>query len=638
MLEVIRAHSKGWMAKLILTLITVPFALFGIDAYLKDAGAGASVAKVDGATISVQEYRNAMQSLRDRLQKENPKDVGALDSPEVKQSVLDRLINTRLLNAEVVHSNFKVTNEQLAQFITSLPEFQQGGKFSQEIYDKLLSQNQMTPSQFENKMRGELLLQQVRDGIPGLAFTSSAVENAVLNVEHQQREVSVAEIKTADFISQVKVDQSEVQAYYDKHKDKFKVPEQVKLEFVMMSANTLIPKMQTTEDEAKKFYNENAAKFQGNEQRHASHILIGVSAAASPEAKAEAKKKAEQVLAEVKKSPAKFAELAKKYSQDPGSAEKGGDLGTFARGSMVKPFEEAVFSMKPGDISGLVQSDFGYHIIKLTEIVGQGQGFDALKPQIRAELMYQKALAKFSEQAETFSAMVYEQSTSLQPAADAYGIPVQKTEWLSYADGAKFFKSDKLMTLVFTNEVLKDKRNTEAVEVSNNTLVSARVVDYKPSAPRSFDEVKGGIEDLLKIEKATKLAIDKGTSSLAELKDGKAAGGLDWIAPVTVDRKNAQGLTDLTMSNVFKIDTTKLPAYAGIADSKKGYLLIKVTAVQNKLADDEAKKAALLDLRTAIASEYSSAYIGALKANKKILVNTRLMMSDGAQAQYLEVT
>ena len=633
MLEVIRAHSKGWMAKLILTLITVPFALFGIDAYLKDAGAGASVAKVDGATISVQEYRNAMQSLRDRLQKENPKDVGALDSPEVKQSVLDRLINTRLLNAEVVHSNFKVTNEQLAQFITSLPEFQQGGKFSQEIYDKLLSQNQMTPSQFENKMRGELLLQQVRDGIPGLAFTSSAVENAVLNVEHQQREVSVAEIKTADFISQVKVDQSEVQAYYDKHKDKFKVPEQVKLEFVMMSANTLIPKMQTTEDEAKKFYNENAAKFQGNEQRHASHILIGVSATATPEAKAEAKKKAEQVLAEVKKSPAKFAELAKKYSQDPGSAEKGGDLGTFARGSMVKPFEEAVFSMKPGDISGLVQSDFGYHIIKLTEVVGQGQGFDALKPQIRAELMYQKALAKFSEQAETFSAMVYEQSTSLQPAADAYGIPVQKTEWLSYADGDKFFKSDKLMTLVFTNEVLKDKRNTEAVEVSNNTLVSARVVDYKPSAPRSFDEVKGGIEDLLKIEKATKLAIDKGTSSLAELKDGKAAGGLDWIAPVTVDRKNAQGLTDLTMSNVFKIDTTKLPAYAGIADSKKGYLLIKVTAVQNKLADDEAKKAALLDLRTAIASEYSSAYIGALKANKKILVNTRLMMSDGAQAQ-----
>jgi len=630
MLEVIRAHSKGWVAKLILTLITVPFALFGIDAYLKDAGAGASVAKVDGATISIQEYRNAMQSLRDRLQKENPKDIGALDSPEVKQSVLDRLINTRLLNAEVVNSNFKVTNEQLAQFITSLPEFQQGGKFSQEVYDKLLSQNQMTPSQFEKKMRGELLLQQVRDGVPGLAFTSKAVEDALLSVEHQQREVTIAEIKTADYISQVNVEPSEVQAYYDKHKDKFKVPEQVKLEFVMLSANTLIPKMQTTEDEAKKFYDENASKFQSNEQRHASHILIGVSASSSPEAKAEAKKKAEQVLAEVKKNPTKFSELAKKYSQDPGSAEKGGDLGTFARGSMVKPFEDAAFSMKQGEISGLVQSDFGYHIIKLTEIVGQGQGFEALKPQIRAELMYQKALAKFSEQAEAFSATVYEQSTSLQPVADAYGIPVQKTEWLSYADGAKFFKNDKLMTLVFTNEVLKDKRNTEAVEVSNNTLVSARVIDYKPSAPRSFEEVKGGIADLLKIEKATKLAIDKGVASLASLKSSKDVADLDWIAPVVVDRKNAQGLTELTMANVFKVDTTKLPAYAVVADSKKGYLLIKVTSVQNKLADEEAKKSALLDLRTAIASEFSSAYIGTLKADKKIFVNTRLMMSDSA--------
>ncbi|MEI7916820.1 MAG: SurA N-terminal domain-containing protein [Methylophilaceae bacterium] len=633
MLEIIREHSTGWMAKLILVLITVPFALFGIDSYLKNAGSGASVAKVDGATISVQEYRNAMQSLRDRLQKENSKDLGALDSPEVKQSVLDRLINTRLLNAEVVKSRFVVTNEQLAQFITSLPEFQQGGKFSQEVYDKLLTQNQMTPTQFENKMRGELLLQQARDGLPGLAFTSPVIEDSTLKVEHQQREVTVAEIKAADFISQVKVDPSEVKAYYDKHKDKFKVPEQVKLEFVMMSANTLIPKMQTTEEEAKKFYDENASKFQNNEQRHASHILISVSATASPEVKAEAKKKAEQVLAEVKKSPAKFAELAKKYSQDPGSAEKGGDLGSFGRGAMVKPFEEAVFSMKPGDVSNLVQSDFGYHIIKLIDVAGQGQDFETLKPQIRAELMYQKALAKFSEQAEAFSATVYEQSNSLQPAADAYGLAVQKTEWLSFADGAKFFKNDKLMNLVFTNEVLKDKRNTEAVEVSNNTLVSARVVDYKPTAPRSFDEVKGGIEDLLKIEKATQLAITKGTTSLATLKEGKDASGLDWIAPVVVDRKNAQGLTELTMSNVFKIDTAKLPAYAGISDSKKGYLLIKVTAVQNKLADENAKKAALLDLRTAMASEYSSAYIGALKADKKIFVNTRLMMSDSAQAQ-----
>jgi len=631
MLEAIRSRSQGWLAKLILILITVPFALFGIDAYLKNAGSGASVAKVDGDKISIQEYRNAMQSLRDRMQREGSKDLAALDSPAVKQSVLDRLINTRVLNAEVIDRKFKISNEQLTQFIIGLPEFQQGGKFSQEVYDKLLSQNQMTPSQFENKMRGELLVEQVRDGIPGLAFTSSAVEESVLKVEHQQREVTVAEIKSKDFISQVKVDPAEVKAYYEKHKDKFKVPEQVKLEFVMLSANNLIPQMQVTDEESKKFYQENASKFQGDEQRRASHILIGFGASPTPASKAEAKKKAEQVLAEVKKNPAKFADLAKKYSQDPGSGEKGGDLGLFARGAMVKPFEDAAYSMKVGDVSGLVESQFGYHIIKLTEIAGKGQGYDPLKPQIRAELMYQKALAKFSEEAENFSSMVYEQSTSLQPAADAFHVPVQKSEWLSYADGAKFFKSDKLMTLVFTDEVLKDKRNTEAVEVSSNTLVAARVVDYKPSAPRSFDEVKAGIEDFLKIEKATKLAIDKGTTALADLKAGKAVTGIDWINSVVVDRKNAQGLTDLTMSNVFKIDASKLPAYAGVADSKKGYLLIKVTGVQSKLTDDEAaKKAALVDLRTALAAEYGSAYLGALKADKKIYVNSRLMMSDNA--------
>lgn len=631
MLEAIRSRSQGWLAKLILILITVPFALFGIDAYLKNAGSGASVAKVDGDKISIQEYRNAMQSLRDRMQREGSKDLAALDSPAVKQSVLDRLINTRVLNAEVIDRKFKISNEQLTQFIIGLPEFQQGGKFSQEVYDKLLSQNQMTPSQFENKMRGELLVEQVRDGIPGLAFTSSAVEESVLKVEHQQREVTVAEIKSKDFISQVKVDPAEVKAYYEKHKDKFKVPEQVKLEFVMLSANNLIPQMQVTDEESKKFYQENASKFQGDEQRRASHILIGFGASPTPASKAEAKKKAEQVLAEVKKNPTKFADLAKKYSQDPGSGEKGGDLGLFARGAMVKPFEDAAYSMKVGDVSGLVESQFGYHIIKLTEIAGKGQGYDALKPQIRAELMYQKALAKFSEEAENFSSMVYEQSTSLQPAADAFHVPVQKSEWLSYADGAKFFKSDKLMTLVFTDEVLKDKRNTEAVEVSSNTLVAARVVDYKPSAPRSFDEVKAGIEDFLKIEKATKLAIDKGTTALADLKAGKAVTGIDWINSVVVDRKNAQGLTDLTMSNVFKIDASMLPAYAGVADSKKGYLLIKVTGVQSKLTDDEAaKKAALVDLRTALAAEYGSAYLGALKADKKIYVNSRLMMSDNA--------
>lgn len=630
MLEFIRKLTQGWIAKVILILVTIPFLLFGIDAYLREAGSTAAIAKVNGTDISIQEYANAVQNFRNKLQSEGQKNLSILEKPEVKQSILDRLITTHLLNDEIKTAKFKISNDQLSKYIVNLPEFQDKGQFSQEVYDKLLMQNHLTPSQFEGRMRSDLLNQQIRDGLAGVVYLPKSLAESTLKAEYQQREVSIAEIKAADFVAQTKVDPAAVKAYYEQHKESFKVPEQVKLEFTMLSANTLIPQMQVSEDESKKFYAENGSKFQGDEQRHASHILISFGTNPTPQAKEEAKKKAEQVLAEVKKSPEKFAELAKKYSQDTGSAVKGGELDPFRRdGTMVKPFEDAVFSMKPNEISGLVESSFGYHIIKLLDVSGQAQGYDELKPQIRAELMYQKALSKFTEQAENFSNMVYEQSGSLKPAADAFGLQVQKTDWLSRADGAKFFKNDKLMSMVFTDEVLKDKRNTEAVEVSNNTLVSARVVDYKPSAPRSFDEVKNAIEEVLKLEQASKLAIEKGSAAFSALKSGKEAAGLDWIPAVTVDRKNAQGLTDLTMSQVFKIDASKLPAYAGVTDPKKGYLLIKVSKVSDMLlTDEEAKKSATTDLKVALATEYIDAYVKTLRAKTKVTVNQTLLQSN----------
>src|SRR5690606_21841289 len=277
----------------------------------------------------------------------------------------------------------------------------------------------------------DLLVQQARNSLTAMAYAPDRVARRAIAIEGQQREVSVAEIRTAEYLSEVTVEPEEVQAYYEKHKDKFRVPEQVKLEFVMLSANSLIPGMQVSDEEAQAFYQSNAAKFQGDEQRRASHILIGFGVSPTPEAKAEARKKAEAVLAEVRQNPDKFAELAKKYSQDPGSAEKGGDLGLFGHGAMVKPFEDAVFSMKPGAVSDLVESEFGYHIIKLTEIQGKSATFESLKPKIRAELMYQKALTQFVEQAENFSNMVYEQSGSLKPAAEAFDLQVQTTDWLS---------------------------------------------------------------------------------------------------------------------------------------------------------------------------------------------------------------
>ena len=630
MLDAIRKHTTGWMAKAILALITVPFALFGIDSYLNQAGSNVAVAKVNGDKISIQEYGNAIENVRNRMQADGKVDAAMLDSPQLKQSVLDGLITRRLVNAEINKSNFKISDEQLSQHILAMPEFQDGGKFSEEIYQKTLAQNKLTATKFENEQRNNLLTQQARDGLAALVFVPKSIAAQTLQFAHQQREVSAAEIKTAQYLSQVKVTPEQIKAYYDLHKDKFVVPEQVKLEFALLSAAGLVAQMKVNDAEVKEFYDANTAKFQNDEQRHASHILIGIGGGTSKD-KAAAKEKAAGILAELKKNPKLFAELAKKYSQDPSGA-KGGDLGTFGRGAMVKPFDDAVFSMKVGQISDLVESEFGYHIIRLDGISGQNTSFDSLKLQIKGELSWQKAQAKYAELADDFSNTVYEQSGSLKPAADKFGLQLQTSGWLSRDDGAKFFKNEKLMNAAFSDAALKEKRNTEAIEISPNNMVSARVIDHKDSAPRSFDEVKGGIEAVLKLEQAVKLATDKGIADLAKLKAGDAGKDLEWIPPVMVDRKNAQGLTDIVINQVFKMDASKLPSYAGFVNGKSSYTIVKILSVSDALAkDDEAKKTAEAELQAAVAAEYVSAYGESLKAKSDVVVNRKLLETKAAE-------
>jgi peptidyl-prolyl cis-trans isomerase D len=630
MLDQIRTVAQGWVGKALLALITIPFALFGIDSYLSNAGNNVAVAKVGGNNISIQEYENALKNMRNRLQSEGKFDQAQLDGPEVKSLVLNQLINKQLLSDEIQHSKFAISDEQLATYVTGMPEFQKDGKFSQELYDQTLTQNQLTPTRFEAGMRADLLAQQAQDGIAKLSFISNGRAEDAFKLTNQKRVVTVAEIKTKDFLNQVTVKPEDVKAYYEQHKDKLIEPEKVKIEFLTLAPVDFMRTVNVDDAEVKKFYDENSAKFQGNEQRRASHILIGFGVNATAEQKQKAKAKASEILAVLKKDPSKFEQIAVKESQDPGSAVKGGDLGSFGHGAMVKPFEDSVFSMKVNQISDLVESEFGYHIIKVTEISGQNTDFNSLKPQIKGDLMFQKAQEQFSKQAETFSDLVYTQSGSLQPAAKAFGGQVQKSDWLSREVGMKFFKNnEKIMNLVFSNEVLKEHRNTEAVEVSPNNLVAARVVDYKPAAPKAFDEVKAGIESLLKLEAASKLSINKGEAALNDLREGKAPIGIDWIPEVTVDRKNAQGLTDLAMNQVFKTSVAKLPAYSGLADSKQGYLLVKVEKVDTSVAtDEEAKKAARSELNSVLAREYLAAYKQSLREKAKVTVNEKLLLSN----------
>ncbi|HEY0562632.1 MAG TPA: SurA N-terminal domain-containing protein [Methylophilus sp.] len=381
MLDAIRKYTQGWIAKFILALITVPFALFGIDSYLNNAGSNVAVATVGGEKISIQEFGNAIENVRNRLQSEGQKvDAAMLESPQLKQSVLDGLITRRLVSLEVERAHFKISDEQLSQHILGMPEFQENGKFSEDLYQKTLLQNKLTAAKFESSIRHDLLMQQARDGLAALAVAPKVVADEALQYAFQQREVSTVDIKAAEFVSAVKVTPEQVKAYYDQHKDKFKVPEQVKLEFALLSAAGLMNQVSVTDAEVKEFYDSNITKFQGDEQRQASHILIGFAGGATAQDKAAAKQKALDILAQVKNNPKSFEELAIKHSQDTGSATKGGDLGSFGRGAMVKPFEDAVFAMQVDQISELVESEFGYHIIKLNGITCQSSSFDKMKP------------------------------------------------------------------------------------------------------------------------------------------------------------------------------------------------------------------------------------------------------------------
>jgi len=623
MLEKFRSYAQTKAAQVILALILIPFALFGIDSYLNQAGNNLSIAKVNGYKIALPEYNRAIENVRNRMMSEGKKvDPAMFDSFEFRESVVDGLISKQLVNNDIKKSKFKITDQQLSQYIIGMPEFQKEGKFSQELYDKVLQNNQLTPKKFEESIRNDLLIQQVRDGLQKLTFIPPNNLAETLKATSQQREISVAEFKTKEYMAKANIAEKDIQAFYDQNKSKFLAPEQVKAEFVVFSLANILPTINVTDDEIKAFYKTNSDKYQNQQQREASHILIAASKNAAPAEKAKAKAKAEDLLSQIRKNPKQFEELATKYSQDPESAKKGGELGAFGRGMMVKPFDDAVFSMKVNEISNIVESDFGYHIIKLTKIIGEGGGFDAMKPQIKAELIYQKGQEKFAALAEEFSNKVYEQSSSLDAVSKKFNLPIQKTDWIGRNDSDKFFKNETLMNALYSKESIKDHRNTEAIEVTPNNLISARVVDYKAQSTKPFADVKKNIEDYLKFEAAKKTVASEGEAALKTISDTSRK--IDWQPAVLVDRKNTKGLSEAVINHAYKMPTDKLPSYSGFVDGNNGYVIVKV----NKVAfpndnNEENKKTFASDYSEALTAEYLSAYLKGLKSKASVSVNQK---------------
>ncbi|HJV81465.1 SurA N-terminal domain-containing protein [Noviherbaspirillum sp.] len=627
MFEFIRTHQR--LMQLVLMLLILPsFTFFGIEGYSRFREGDNSIAKVAGRSITQQEFDAAQREQMERFRQMfgGKFDSKMLDTPEARKNILDGLIAQRVMEAEASRNLLSVSDQTLQQTILAVPGLTgPDGKFDVERYKSLLAAQGMTPEMYEARLRHDLTLQQVNAAVQSTAFAPKTVAGRLSDLNDQEREVQEMLFKASDFAAQTKVTDEMLKAYYEKNGSQFEIPEQVTAEYVVLNSDTVASQISVSDADIKSYYEQNAKRYTEEEQRRASHILIKVDKNASAAAKTAAREKAEKLLAQVRKNPGDFAKLAKEFSQDPGSAERGGDLDFFGRGMMVKPFEDVVFKLKQGEISDVVESDFGYHIIQLTAIKpAAAKSLDEVKGQIAADIKKQLAAKKFTEMAEQFTNTVYEQSESLKPVAEKLKLKIETVNNLTRTPNPAIspnapFNQPKFLAALFSDDAIKNKRNTDAIEVAPNTLIAGHVIAYKPVSKRPFEEVKGVIRERVTQAEAENLAKKAGETKLAALKSGGDAGGFSEAK--TVSRVKSAGLNPVALGAVMKADVSKLPSYVGVEVPGQGYGVFRINKIAQPATLDTARRQAeQQQVANALAQQETLAYLEVLKKKAKVQV------------------
>lgn len=619
MFDAVRNNKK--IVQIFLALITLPFAFFGVESYVRSVGSGDDVATIGGdIKVTQQQFQQALREQQERLRAQMGQvDPKLLDTPEARKAIIDDLVDQRLLMLEAGKKRMFASDEAIRRTIGGIDAFKVDGRFSTERYEAALRAQGMTPAGFEAQLRQDLTLQQLAGAIGQSGLIARTVAERVLALQTEKREVMEYRLPLDAYLDKVKLADDAAKKFYDENSKQFELPEQAKVEYVVLSMETIGAQLEVTDAEIKSWYDGHKERFQQPEERRASHILV----ASEKLGKDKAKAKAEDLLKEIRKNPASFSDLAKKNSDDPGSASKGGDLGFFGKGMMVKPFEEAAYALKDGEISGVVESDFGFHIIKLTGVhAAKEKPLAEVKAEIEAELKKAASSRKFAEAAELFSNIVYEQPDSLKPAAEKFKLTVKQSEWIGRqpnpANGP--LGNEKLLAALFSDDSVKSKRNTEAVEIAQNTLVAARLVEYKPTTLQAFEGVQGSIETLLKRKEAQALAAKDGEARLESLKKGEDK--LAWGAPKSVSRLDARLIPPVAVATVFKMDAGKLPAYAGVELPGSGFALFKLSRLEVGAKLDDARQQAMLrQLSQLSAQEDVQAYLAALRIRYKVEIN-----------------
>lgn len=584
MFDFVRKHTKVMMSLLFLLIIPA-FVLVGVDGFRQINAKGDAVATIGSESIGQAEWDAAHNSEVDRLRASMPNlDVKMLDTPAARYMTLERLVRERVLTDAVQDARLNTSDARLARELQQVPAIaalrKPDGTMDVERYRQLAASQGLTPEGFEAGVRSQLSVRQVEAGVLATAFSPPALANTALNAFYERREVQVMRFNASDYASKVNPGDAEIEAYYQSNSSLFQAPESAAVEYVVLDLATVKNSIVLNESDLKSYYEQNVSRLSGKEERRASHILINAPKDMPAQARTQARELADSLLAQIRKSPDSFADLAKKNSQDPGSAPNGGDLDFFGRGAMVKPFEDAAFAMKKGDVSDVVESDFGFHIIKVTDInAPKLRSFDELRPSMESDLKTQQAQRKFAEVAESFTNGVYEQSDSLKPVADRLKLEVKTATGLQRTalPGANgVLASPKLLAAIFSSDSLEKKRNTEAVEIAPNQLAAARITEYTAARTKPLMEVRAMVKERLVSTQAAELAKKDGSEKLAAWKSSAPA---NLGAALVVSREGNQVVPSAVLDAVLQADTATLPAWVGVDLGSQGYAVARVNQV-----------------------------------------------------------
>jgi len=523
MLQSIHDKAKGILGIIIVAFLALVFGLWGIGDYLTGP-TEKFAAKVDGVEISQSQFEQGLARQRQRMEQMFQGKIP--DSPvfqqRMKEQVLEQLISQQVMQKMVVDEGYRVADVVLAQKIKNMEAFQQDGAFDNNSYHAVVQSQGMGVKEFENLFRSDLAIQQLQDAVTRSSIIGQAELNIINQIQQQSREINYLQFDDANFQSDVSVSEDQIKAYFELNSARYMHPETVSISYVELTSDNLAKDIPVDEEAVRRLYDEYVTSVASKEQRKTQHILINLAADADAETQKKKKALIDDLHARLNKGES-FETLAKENSEDPGSASKGGDLGWVGKGMMVPAFEAALFKLKKGQVSDVVKSTFGYHLIRFDDVKSEKiVSYDEKKPELVKQFKAQLLEDGFYEKSELMATTAYENDQGLQEVADALNLEIKTTQAFSRRQGKDIATNEKVRNAAFNSEVLSEGRNSEIIEISKNHVLVLRVDTHTEAKPKSLDEVKAVIETTIRVEKTREKSMASALEALAKLEKGES--------------------------------------------------------------------------------------------------------------------